>query len=382
MKIWIIKIGEPLEYDYSDVRLLRASILAKEFSNRGHSVNFFVDKFDHFRKIYRKVENYKNSDSLKYHFLNGCEYKKNYSISRFINHFQVGIQFYIKASKQKDLPDFVIISYPTIFLSFFASIFCSRKKIPYLIDIRDAWPSIFSRNPIIKNILHFYYFPILNYIFKNAFHITGCTPDFQNIPKKYTKTVVKFTYIPHTFPTILNQNSIISDQSKNSIVYFGAISKQRKLDEFLEIFCDLHLSINFVICGDGDNFKYLKNKYNKSNIIWMGQVNQKVMFEIAANSIFGIAPYELHEGYRENIPNKIVEYLSYGLPVITNINNSIIQDLNRDVKSVFVYRSKIDLVTILNSYKSNDSYEKIRNIYNNNFSVESFINKFHNIIKV
>jgi hypothetical protein len=53
MKIWIIKIGEPLEYDYDNVRLLRSSILAKGLLDRSHNVYFFVDKFDHFSKKFR-----------------------------------------------------------------------------------------------------------------------------------------------------------------------------------------------------------------------------------------------------------------------------------------------------------------------------------------
>jgi glycosyltransferase involved in cell wall biosynthesis len=105
------------------------------------------------------------------------------------------------------------------------------------------------------------------------------------------------------------------------------------------------------------------------------------MAELAVNSLFGIAPYELHEGYQDNIPNKIVEYLSYGLPVISNINNSITAFLNQEEKIIFQYQNEIELLNILTlKIKSNNLKTKIKKTYDENFSERRFIEKFEKII--
>ncbi len=380
MTVWIIKIGEPLEYDYDNVRLLRSSILAKGLVIKSHNVYFFVDKFDHFKKKYRNETLY-YSNNIKYQFLNGISYKKNFSIKRFINHFQVAIDFYLKAKKISNKPEMVIISFPTIFLAFSASFFCKKNNIPYVVDLRDAWPTIFSKNKYFKKILNFYYKPYLNYIFKNSFHITACAPFFENFYKVYSNEIKPFTYIPHTFPTITDNDLKNCAYSGNYIVYFGAISKQRRLNEFLSTFSKFRLSMNFYICGDGDQLNHLKSIYKQSNIIWLGQVNKQTMAELAVNSLFGIAPYELHEGYQDNIPNKIVEYLSYGLPVISNINNSITAFLNQEEKIIFQYQNEIELLNILTlKIKSNNLKTKIKKTYDENFSERRFIEKFEKII--
>lgn len=381
MKIWIIKIGEPLEYDYDNVRLLRSSILAKGLLDKSHTVYFFVDKFDHFRKKFRNEDPY-TSSNINYIFLNGISYKKNFSIKRFINHFQVAINFYFEANRHSNKPEIVLISFPTIFLAFSASFFCKKNNIPYVIDLRDAWPTIFSKNRFLKLLLHYYYKPFLNYIFKNSLHITGCAPFFENFYKLYTNQKKPFTYIPHTFPVNSDTDFNKCVNCANYIVYFGAISRQRRLDDFLSTFSKIDVSMNFYICGDGDQLDHLKAIYKQSNIIWLGQVDKQTMAELALNSLFGIAPYELHEGYQDNIPNKIVEYLSYGLPVITNINNSITAQLNKNEKIIFQYQNDTELLNILTLNKvSNNLKIKIKNIYEENFSERRFIEKFEKIIE-
>jgi hypothetical protein len=381
MKIWIVKIGEPLEFDYPNVRLFRSSILAKKFSENGHSVTFIVDLFDHFRKLFRNPIDYNNTP-IKYFFLKGIKYNYNFSLFRFINHFQVAFIFYKKKSLLEK-PDFVVISFPTIFLSFFVAKYCVRHQIKFLVDVRDAWPSIFFKNKILKSAIMYYYRPILKYIFSNASHISGCAPFFKNYVNEYNINNAPFTYIPHTYPKIVNfpkSKFNFSFSTSKYLVYFGAISSQRKLDEFLNYFLKLNSDYIIYIAGEGDKFEDWSNRFSSSSIVWLGQIDLKFMSALAANASFGIAPYSLHEGYTDNIPNKIVEYISYGLPVITNINNSVINDLNSKFEFIYTYSDEDGLKSILENGFDTIFKKRIKDTFDFYFSEESFYEKFQNIL--
>jgi hypothetical protein len=386
MKIWIIKVGEQHTIDGEEVRLQRSGLLAKGLSQQGMSVSLFIDKFNHWRKKERKLTPSEYA-GVNYKYLRGVSYSSNDSILRLVNHFQIAIDFK-RQSKLFNKPNFIIISYPTIILAFFAACYAKKNKIPYIVDFRDAWPDIFFENRFIKALIKLIYFHIIRFIIKNSNQLTGCAPYFEKFSQYYFEGK-KFTYIPHTYIPKLDIRVNSLAHPTKSIVYFGAVSKQREINQFLGSFIKYKYNsqIKFYICGDGPELSSLKNKFKDySNIIFTGYIDFERISFLASQAILGVAPYRLHEGYVENIPNKIIEYLFWGLGVITNIDvlriNNGLELPNNANKFILNYQSESDLFFIFDKIHNWEIKKTdIRKVFDSNFSYETFLNSFKYIIE-
>jgi len=391
--VWIVKVGEYLPFDSKRQRLLRSATLAHELNKRGYNVTFFVDEFNHFTKK-KRVDKPKSFHGVDYVYLGGIfNYRSNKSLKRFVVNFIQSISF-VKhiILKRKNKPDVIIISFPTISLSLFGIIIGKLYRSKTIIDIRDAWPDIWFEKGVKKQILRRVYKPILKYIFENAQNITACTPSFQSFVRSYTKEKLIVNYIPHTFYTsediIHSRSSKLEKQilvnSKIKLLYFGAISTQRSIGEFLSSFKEYPKKSLFEItlCGNGDLYEKLKKNYESKNVIFKGHVGLEEMEQIQQKSLVGIAPYILNEGYIENIPNKLIEYLYYGLPIIGNLQSPILFNLNSYVPNTyFHYSCKQDLFQILDTIliKKEDLWNtriNRSNLFDDEFSPKNVIQKF------
>ena len=142
-KIWVVKSGEPLIFDSKYERLLRSSTLSHNLSKNKYDVTYFVDSFNHFKKEFRTIRP-SSYGNVNYRFLNGTGYNKNTSIKRIIHNVIISIKFFFKALKFK--PDLIIVSYPPILLAFSVAFFSYLKNVKYIVDFRDSWPDIFTKN--------------------------------------------------------------------------------------------------------------------------------------------------------------------------------------------------------------------------------------------
>ena len=295
-------------------------------------------------------------------------------------------------------PDLVIVSYPPILLAFSVAIFCYFKNIKYIVDFRDAWPDIFTKNIFLKKFLFLFSYPIINFTIKNSFKLTGCAPFFKDFIIKYSNTFQskKYTYIPHTYfsnsDIEIKLKSNIPKKKKINLIYLGVLSNQRRIGEFIDFFYSYKYNskMNLFICGNGDLLGLLKDKYESTNVFFSGYIDLIKMDTFSIDANIGIAPYELNEGFITNIPNKIIEYLYYGLPIITNLQSNIISDLNQNLPSpvIFNYNSCQNLHdhfdSILNNknIKSIDNKYQIRKIFKEKFGPDIFIKRFEKLFSL
>lgn len=390
-KIWILKSGEPLIFDSDCERLLRSSTLAHYLNKQKYNVTYFVDSFNHFTKYFRKNKPI-SYDSVNYRFLKGCGYKKNKSLKRLLHNIIISIHFLIINKKK---PDVVIVSFPPIFLTFAVAIYCYFYKVKYVIDFRDAWPNIFFSNQILKKISILLFFPLVRFSIKHSFKLAGCAPFFEDFSRQYYKSYPKkeFKYIPHTYLTSCSnyKNNINNENNdKIKLVYLGIISNQRRIDEFIEYFKSYknNNNMDLIICGNGDLYEKFKKKYSQNNIKFTGYVNLKKMNFYSEQASIGVAPYELNEGFKNNIPNKIIEYMNYGLTIITNLQSPLISRLNKDLSSlIYNYKDPKELLEIFDDIVKNKSKfnkfrkSSIKEIFNKKFGPNSFIKKFESLIQ-
>jgi glycosyltransferase involved in cell wall biosynthesis len=119
-------------------------LLAETLAGRGHEVLWWTSAIDHLRKrtIAGGEPRLLSKTGVQIQLLSGCLYRRNISVARLVNHVQLGRRFARLASKETR-PDIILCSFPTIELSREAVRLGRQWGTPVILDVRDLWPDIF-----------------------------------------------------------------------------------------------------------------------------------------------------------------------------------------------------------------------------------------------
>ena len=142
-----------------------------------------------------------------------------------------------------------------------------------------------------------------------------------------------------------------------------------------------------IICGDGPKLKELQYLFsNNKNVFLLGWVSQekaKTLYELS-DLIF--APYINSIDFVDSIPNKIIDAMSYGKPILTSLKGEV-YDLVNTYKIGFYYQSGKDIFEIINKiYKDKNLLLNIqknsRKLYLDKFEFDMVYGKaINNFIK-
>jgi len=128
---------------------------------------------------------------------------------------------------------------------------------------------------------------------------------------------------PKNVKTFENKNLIRQflkiDSRHKILLYQGDVNLSRGINKIAEAMKYVDENIHFVIIGDGTKLIEYKNKYQSANIHFMGKVDFNELYSYTASANVGISiiePYNLSKKY--SLPNKVFEYMSAGIPIITN----------------------------------------------------------------
>jgi glycosyltransferase involved in cell wall biosynthesis len=377
MNIWLIMSGEPLEI--FGERPHRVGILSKMLVEKGYQVTWFTTTFDHQHKkyLFNETTKIKSPFGVNMVFLHSnTPYYKNISFARLKNHKEVGEEFY-RIAKNLDKPDIILSAFPTIDLAYNAVNYAKENNIPIVIDVRDLWPEIFL--DVLPTGLKFFgkfllkdYFNKAKYIFRNTDFITSMTEEFLEYGLKYAKRANKNNErsFPFGYPDVnLNKKKekiILKNLNINfdkfTICYFGTIGKQFDFQPLIEV-AKKQNDIQFIICGNGNEFESLKIKTkNLKNFILPGWVTQDEIWTIMKHSKVAIAPYIYKENFLKNLTNKPIEYLAGGLPILSSIDG-VLGNILKDNQCGFVYDNSDDLYKYIIKLKDEHSLRK--NMSNN-----------------
>ena len=79
-----------------------------------------------------------------------------------------------------------------------------------------------------------------------------------------------------------------------------------------------------VICGEGDRKGELEKKLNhKKNIFFSNWIDYEKLLALKKLSIATLAPYRNTFDFQMSIPNKVIDSLFFGLPIITSLTGEV-----------------------------------------------------------
>lgn len=344
MNIWVLATGEPFPSDGDSPRMLRAGILVDMMANSGICVTWWNSDFDHTRKISRSNDT--KQKYLKYKFnsrlLKGRPYHSNVSIARIINHKEVARDFSLKAPNELP-PDIIFAAYPTIELCEAALAYARPRGIPVVVDIRDLWPDIFINllprwASWVARILLFFMFRSSRRVCAHATAITGITDSFVNwgveragrLRLDWDKAYPLAYRIQEPIGSSFEAGRAYWDEIglfKGSpiVCFFGTLGRQFDIPCLIEaarILADTPFQI--VICGTGDRLAdYRQLASGLSKVYFPGWVDGPCIQALMERSLGGLAPYYNELSFNMSLPNKAIEYLAGGLPVISTLRGDL-----------------------------------------------------------
>lgn len=346
MRVWLVTVGEPLPTDEGDQRLHRTGMLASSLRLQGHDVTWWTSTFDHYHKTQRWEDD--NTSVLDEHYrlqvVHSPGYAKNVSIRRIVDHNLHARRVRRRMFAEADRPDVILCSLPTLELCRVAVDYGHVFGVPVIVDIRDLWPDIFL--DAVPDWLHWAARPALLPMFQAATHvcsrataITGITSDFVDWGLAYAGRSrsdldrdfpLGYMNRSHPLPTVAEARQFWSDVGLDRpvglrVCFLGSLSWTMADEMFTVIEAARQLqmqgdNVQFVICGSGENLEaHCKAAQGCDNIVFPGWVDAPRIRALMEMSSVGLLPYRSRADFARSIPNKVAEYLSAGLPVMSSL---------------------------------------------------------------
>jgi glycosyltransferase involved in cell wall biosynthesis len=330
--IWLVTIGEPLPLEKGS-RALRTRLLARELARRGHRVIWWTSRFDHFAKRHHdeRADFVETEEGYTLAFLDGVAYRRNLSVARQLNHWQIAQDFRRKVH-DLERPAAIVCSFPPIELSGAVARHARSIGAPLLIDVRDLWPDeLRSRVP---SALLPVAAPVLTTMdravrraFAQAQALLGVSRHYLNWaltqagrPATQFDREIPLGYPDH--PDSAAMRARRHGTSASSVVTFlfsGSFNNSVDLPTFLRAFRRLEdPNIRAIICGDGEyGSAWRALAEGDSRIEFAGWVDAATIRAKAAAADVGLVCY--NAGSHVALPNKLFEYMSFGLPILNSI---------------------------------------------------------------
>ncbi len=381
MHVWLVTVGEPLPTDQGDQRLHRTGVLANGLKSQGHKVTWWTSTFDHYHKAQRWNDDHLAviDECYRLQIVYSPGYSKNVSIRRIADHNFHARRVKKRMLEEADHPDVILCSLPTLELCRVAVDYGHKYGVPVILDIRDLWPDIFLDE--VPKWAHWAARPALlpmlrtaTYACSRATALTGITSSFVDWGLAYAgRSRSEFDkdfplgYSDHTLPL-----SVMAEAKQHwstvgldkpvglRVCFFGSLSRTMAEEMFTVIEAARQLqahddNIQFVICGSGENLEaYRKASEGYENIVFPGWIDAPKIRALMEMSSVGLLPYRSRADFARSIPNKVAEYLSAGLPIVSSLRG-VTEDLLKENDCGVTYQNcdASSLVQLLRVLASN-----------------------------
>ena len=350
MRIWLVHVGESLPIQPGKERKLRMALFADALTGIGHDVVWWASTFDHSYKkhISHTAAQIKVKDHLTIQLLHGSGYRRNVSLRRLIDHRQLAWNFK-RVAPTVPPPDAIFCTIPTIELAAVATSFARKLGVPVIIDVRDLWPDIFEQvfpspfRPVARLLLT----PLRRSVksaLRNADGIVAVSPSYLQWGLRYagrSKTDVDAVF-PLGYPRLRVDPAAIReagdqllqsglDPTKKIAWFVGLFGRTYDLSTVIEAARGLDQCCNavqFVFSGTGDlEHEWRRQASGLGNVVFTGWVGAADIAYLMGIAWVGLAAYTADAP--QSYPNKLFEYMSGGLPILSSLGADAAELLER-----------------------------------------------------
>jgi len=348
LNIWIFQTGEPLHIDGENPRPMRAMNLCDSLIKKGHRVILWSSTFYHQEKHQRCLKNqtFQVSDNLEIRLIHSPGYNKNIGIGRLVDHALLAMNLKKVLNAEKNLPDVAFIGYPPIESAAILTRWLKCRGVKSVLDVKDQWPSIFidTLPTLLRPVGSVVFWPYFYYARRAMQDATGLSAmandfldwalSFAGRPVNKHDGVFPLTAPIYQMPEEELQRARqwwdergVKKDDKARFCFVGSISPGFDFTPIKDAAMDAEVdgkNMQFIICGEGGSTSKVKAMMSGlSNVIFPGWIDRPKIMVLAERCIAALAPYLNSSDFKMSIPNKIIDAMSLGLPVVSPLQGEV-----------------------------------------------------------
>lgn len=348
LTIWVLQTGEPLHTDKGNPRPMRAMNLANALTEAGHNVILWSSAFYHQEKRHRShhADRVEVSPRLEIRLIPSPGYKRNIGPGRIWDHLVLARNLKQLLKQETVPPDVAFIGYPPIETAAVMTRWLAARGVPCMLDVKDQWPTLFVKAfpaalQWLGRVALSPYFFFARRAMCDAKGLTAMADDFLRWAIQFAgrqRNEWDLT-IPLTSPTgqvtteelvaaqrWWDDKGMIAD-GRARVCFVGShasVFDFFPVCEAAKFFVAQGRQVEFVICGDGGSSVALRNMMlNLPNVCFPGWVDRAQIEALALRSLAALAPYKNTEDFVMSVPNKVVDSLSLGLPILSPLPGEV-----------------------------------------------------------
>jgi glycosyltransferase involved in cell wall biosynthesis len=351
MIVWVVEVGEPLPIDGESPRLMRAGLVAETLTRAGHEVTWWTSSFSHTSKTMRPTDDFDipvDDHAYVLTTLRSIGYRRHVSPRRFLDH-HVNARDFRRKAKLRARPDVIMVGMPTVELARAVARYARANRVPFAVDIRDLWPDvIYDKFPrTLRRVAQLLCWPMrrdASIACRSATAVLGITDRYVewglNLARRERRPADK------SFSLAYRHSAEGADSSREAeafwrdlgiasndpvVSFVGSLSRQFDFGPIVAVaraWQTEYPTVKFVIAGEGPlKSELVREEKGSSNLLLAGWIDAPRIAWLLEHSLAGLAPYRPTANFLDNVPNKIVEYLSFGCPLVTTLGEGLVGQL-------------------------------------------------------
>jgi glycosyltransferase involved in cell wall biosynthesis len=280
-------------------------------------------------------------------------------IKRTIGHLSFVVSSMIYSMRKVGEIDVVISTSPTFFSMFSGYHLSKKKKVPWILEIRDLWPAAIDALGVLKNKtilkllekieLRFYTLcdriVVVTQSFKQNLISRGVP---ENKIEVITNGFDEELYMPQPKNQALLQQYELQD--KFIVTYIGAHGISHALDKLILVAEKLRKQkdIQFVFVGEGaekDKLIKMAQEKNLNNILFIDAQPKEHMPDYYNLSDISIVTLKKIPLFKSFIPSKIFEIMGCGIPIIASLEGETADILQKSGAAMIVPPEDVEAIT-------------------------------------
>ena len=325
---------------------MRAMNTADALTAAGHRVVVWSSAFSHQERRHRtkKVESLTVSELLEYRLIPSPGYERNVGVPRLWDHAWLALNLR-RALRTSQAPDACLVGFPPIETAAVMARWLARRGVPCLIDVKDQWPVPFLdafpsalRGPA-RLILDPYY-RLARQALRDATALSAMSEsflhwatDFSGRTRGPADIVVHFASRPPRLSDadIERAGKWWDDlgvlENGANFCFVGTHTSSfdfRSVVEAAAALARSHPHAQIVMCGDGeDTLAWQQEASGLRNVRFAGRIDQAEFRVLGKRCFAFLAPYRNVRGFDISIPNKVVDAMAMGLPVVAPLRGEV-----------------------------------------------------------
>lgn len=349
MRVWVVTPGEPAVFHHavSGVKIMRSAALARTLALMGHEVIWWTGAFQHHSKEHLEpASRLLDTDvaSLKMWLVPSPGYKHNISVARFRDYSAL-TQNWLVAAETMEAPDVIVASWPPVDLGHACVSYGQARGTAVYLDARDLWPDVIYerirarfRLPWAPRVLWGYNRKTKE-AFAGATGVLGITQTFVDWGLRQAgrdRRVTDRAFYLSSYglgdapgtdePAKFWRSQGLNETGDALIIsWVGSLTDQRMVRIFLERFADLSdelaTKVQLIICGTGALGELVSDYAARCpHILYPGYIDRDQYCHLLTQTDQGLLVYDPTFDFLGSIPNKVNEYLSGGVGILTNLD--------------------------------------------------------------